>query len=152
MGQVWLKPGRDKSVKNRHPWIFDGAVERVEGAPQGGDVVQVCDCDGCPLATGYYNARSQIIVRVLSWQVDEAIDTAFWRRRLMASIARREALALSADTSAYRLVNAESDGLPGLVVDRYDDWLVLQSLTLGIERWKATIAGLLMELLSPRGV
>jgi 23S rRNA (cytosine1962-C5)-methyltransferase len=112
----------------------------------------VCDCEGRPLATGYYNARSQIVVRVLTWQPGEAIDAAFWRRRLKASIARREALAMSADTNAYRLVNAESDDLPGLVVDRYGDWLVLQSLTLGIEVWKATIAGLLTELLSPRGV
>ena len=152
MDRVWLKPGREKSVKNRHPWIFDGAVERVEGTPQGGDVVQVCDSGGHPLATGYYNARSQIVVRVLTWQAGEAIDVDFWRRRLMASIARREALALGADTNAYRLVSAESDGLPGLVVDRYGDRLVMQSLTLGIEPWKATIAGLLMELLTPRGI
>jgi len=152
MDQVWLKPGRDKSVRNRHPWVFSGAVERVEGAPRGGDVVAVCDHEGKHIATGYYNERSQISVRVLSWQPGEAVDASWWRHALMASIARREALAMSADTDAYRLVNAESDGLPGLVVDRYGDWLVLQALTLGVERWKATLAGLLTELLGPRGV
>lgn len=150
--QVVLKPGRDRSVRNRHPWVFSGAIERLEGDPSGGDLVTVCDHSGHALATGYYNPRSQIIVRVLTWEPNEAVDAAFWRRQLMAAIARREALALSADTDAYRLVNAESDGLPGLIVDRYGEWLVLQSLTLGIETRKAAILEALLGLLNPRGV
>lgn len=150
--KVWLKPGRDKSVRNRHPWVYSGAIERVEGEPGGGDLVTLCDHGGRALATGYHNARSQIVVRVLTWEPGEAVDAGFWQRRLMAALARREALALSADTDAYRLVNAESDGLPGLVVDRYGDWLVLQSLTLGIEAHKPAILQALLGLRSPRGV
>jgi 23S rRNA (cytosine1962-C5)-methyltransferase len=147
-----LKPGREKSVRNRHPWVFSGAIGRVRGAPQPGGIVELLDSSGDFLARGYHNPRSQIAVRLLSWDAAEEINAEWWRQRLQTSLARRAALAASGESEAYRLVHAESDGLPGLIVDRYGDWLVLQSLTLGIEPWKSTLTGLLMELLKPRGI
>jgi 23S rRNA (cytosine1962-C5)-methyltransferase len=152
MAEIILKPGREKSLLNHHPWIFGGAVARVSGHPQPGDGVDVLSNRGEFLARGYYNPASQIVVRVLTWQPDEEIDRAFWRTRLQSAVERRQCLVREGDTNAYRLVFAESDGLPGLIVDRYGDWLVLQSLTLGIEPWKGVIAELLMELAQPRGV
>ena len=149
---VHLKKGRERALENRHPWIFDGAIARVQGEPQPGDLVDVVDSAGAFRGRGYYNSHSQITVRILTWDRDEMIDAAFWRRRLAASIARRQMLPSLESCTAYRLVYAESDGLPGLIVDRYGDWLVLQSLTAGIERWKDRLARLLVELLEPKGV
>ncbi len=152
MPQVVLKRGREKPILNRHPWIFSGAIQRVEGECDDGDVVEVADQRGRFLARGYLNRRSQIAVRLLTWDEDEVIGTDFWRRRLERAFASRQALAADPSTDAYRLVNAESDLLPGLVLDRYGDYLVAQFLTLGIERWKAELVGLAADLLQPRGV
>jgi 23S rRNA (cytosine1962-C5)-methyltransferase len=150
---VILKKGRAKPVLQRHPWIFSGAIAHVEGEPGEGDVVEVRDEGGAWLARGYCNRRSQIVVRLLTWQPDEPIDRDFWRRRLERAIAARQALAADPATTAYRLVHAESDYLPGLIVDRYGDWLVAQFLTAGVERWKDELAGLLVSLVDGiRGV
>ncbi len=151
MAVMRLKPERDKSVRQRHPWIFSGAIGSVRGATPPGEMIEVQSAGGEFLGRGYYNRQSQIAVRLLTWH-DEALDTGFWRRRLAAAIARRAGLAAAADTDAYRLVYAESDGLPGLIVDRYGDWLVLQALTLGIDLHKAELAELLLELTGARGV
>ncbi|MFH1084195.1 MAG: class I SAM-dependent rRNA methyltransferase [Chloroflexota bacterium] len=152
LGEIRLKPERSKSVRQRHPWVFSGAIASVRGGPAPGAIVDVVDAAGAFLARGYYNPRSQIVVRLLTWRPDEAVDAAFWRARLQAAIARRAHLLADPTTTACRLVHAESDGLPGLIVDRYGDWLVLASLTLGIEQVKQELAALLMELLaSQRG-
>lgn len=145
-GIVTLKKGRAKPVLQHHPWIFSGAVERVEGEPADGDIVEVRDAEGEWLARGYYNSRSQIVIRLLTWKPDEAIDGDFWRRRLERAIAARRALATDPTTTAYRLVHAESDYLPGLIVDRYGEWLVAQFLTVGMERRKEELVGLLVGL------
>lgn len=147
-----LKPGKERAVRNRHPWVFSGAIARVQGAPRPGAIVEVLSHEGQFLARGYYNPHSQITVRLLTWDQGEEITREFWRRRLQASLTRRAPLEHDPQTTAYRLVFAESDGLPGLIVDRYEDWLVLQSLTLGIEPWKAVLTELLAELLGPRGI
>jgi 23S rRNA (cytosine1962-C5)-methyltransferase len=139
---VVLKRGREKPVRNHHPWVFSGAISRVEGAVQDGDLVRVTDCWGNFLATGYFNRRSQIVVRLLTWDPDEPIDIAFWRRRLERAIAGRSGLNAS---TACRLVHAEADGLPGLVIDRYGEWLVLQCLTLGVARRQSVLVALLAE-------
>lgn len=152
MTKVLLKRGREKPVLNRHPWIFSGAIKRVEGEVADGDVVEVADCQGRFLARGYLNRHSQIAVRLLTWDEGEVIGGDFWRRRLEQAFAGRQALADDPATAAYRLVNAESDLLPGLIVDRYGDYLVVQFLTLGIERWKADLVGLMADLLRPRGI
>jgi 23S rRNA (cytosine1962-C5)-methyltransferase len=149
LGGVVLKPGREKSVRNRHPWIFSGAIERVEGQ---GDLVRVVSSQGEYLATGTLNRRSQITVRLLTWDAAEEVDSAFWRRRLERAIAGRAQLAADTATNAYRLVHAEADGLPGLIVDRYGPWLVMQCLTAGMALRQAEIATLLAELLASAGI
>lgn len=149
---IILRPGREKPVHNHHPWVFSGAIARIEGDPEPGDLVLVSDNKGKPLATAYYNARSQIRARILTWDTDETIDTAFWHGLLSRAIAGRALLELPPETTTYRLVNAEADGLPGLVVDRYGDYLVVQCLTLGIDRRKEMLFDLLVELLAPQGI
>mgnify|MGYP000866563509 CR=1 FL=1 len=173
-----LKNGRDKPVLNRHPWIFSGAIERLKGDARPGDLVTVADHRGAPLATAYYNPKSQIQARILSWDPSEPVDHDFWLRRLRRAIEGRAMIGLAtsderratsgepaspasslpsfpapqAETTAYRLVNAESDLLPGLVVDRYGDYLVMQCLTLGIDRRKGMLTNRLVELLQPAGI
>lgn len=152
-GIVVLKRNRAKPVLQRHPWVFSGAIERIEGDAADGDVVEVRDAGRNWLARGYLNRRSQIAVRLLTWQQDEPIDHNFWRRRLARAIAARQLLADTPNVTAYRLVHAESDYLPGLIVDRYGEWLVVQFLTLGTKRWKDELVGLLVGLVDGvRGV
>lgn len=143
---VLLKRKRTRPVQQRHPWVFSGAIERIEGEATDGDVVDVRDAGRNWLARGYLNRRSQIAVRLLTWRQDEPVDGAFWRRRLERAIAARRALADDPATTAYRLVHAESDYLPGLIVDRYGEWLVVQFLTLGVERRRDELVGLLVDL------
>ena len=150
--KVVLKRGREKPVLNRHPWIFSGAIKNIEGQCADGDIVTVVDSRGSFLAQGYLNRHSQITVRLLSWIEEEIIDRSFFRHRLERAVAIRRPLEDDPTTNAYRLVNAESDFLPGLVVDRYNEYLVIQLLTLGIERWKGEIVSLLGELLPSRGI
>ncbi|MFW5749084.1 MAG: class I SAM-dependent rRNA methyltransferase [Chloroflexota bacterium] len=145
--RIILKPGKEKPVLNQHPWVFSGAIRQTEGSARPGDVVEVRAHDGQFLGRGYWNPQSQIQVRLLTWQ-DEAIDDAWWRRMLKRAIDARAHL--SGD--AVRLVNAESDFLPGLVVDRYDRWLVMQALTLGIDQQKHRIADILSTLVDVAGI
>jgi len=149
---VHLHPGKDKPVRHRHPWIFSGAIERVHGdlAPSG--IVDVLDSRGEWLARGYANPKSQIVVRLLTWDRDEELDAGFWRGRLAAAAARRADLAADPHTDAYRMVYAESDGMPGLIVDRYGDWLATQFLTAGVEARRELLLQALAELFAPRGI
>jgi 23S rRNA (cytosine1962-C5)-methyltransferase len=151
-GTVVLKRKRTRPVLQRHPWVFSGAIERIEGQVADGDIVEVRDAGGNWLARGTLNRRSQIVVRLLTWQQDEPLDSAFWHRRLERAISARQSLASDPDTTAYRLVHAESDYLPGLVVDRYGEWLVVQFLTLGVERHREEIVAALVGLLAPQGI
>jgi 23S rRNA (cytosine1962-C5)-methyltransferase len=144
MPTLILKSGREKSLLRRHPWIFSGAVERVDEAPASGATLDVLSFNGEFLARGFYSPISQIRARAWTFN-DEAIDKDFFRKRIHAAIASRSTLHSSNDTNAVRLIYAESDGIPGLIVDRYNDMLVLQSLTTGIEFWKETIADILLE-------
>ncbi|MFQ3565598.1 MAG: class I SAM-dependent rRNA methyltransferase [Aggregatilineales bacterium] len=148
-GRIILRSGREKPVRNRHPWVFSGAIDRIEGDPKPGDIVDIAAGDGEFLARGYWNPRSQIQARILSW-FDEPIDEEWWSRMLRRAIEARAPR--SGREYACRLVNAENDFLPGLVVDRYGDWLVLQALTLGIDQRKTQIAAALASLLSARGI
>jgi 23S rRNA (cytosine1962-C5)-methyltransferase len=145
-GTVVLKPGRDKPVRNHHPWIFSGSIRRIDGEVGDGGLIRVTDSQGHYLATGYLNRRSQITVRLVSWDADDKVDSAFWRRRLERAICGRSRLAADPATTAYRLVHAEADGLPGLVVDRYGDWLVVQCLTMGMACRRDEMARLLAGL------
>ncbi|ADL56685.1 class I SAM-dependent rRNA methyltransferase [Gallionella capsiferriformans] len=146
---IILKEGREKSLLRRHPWVFSGAIERIDGTPVSGDTLQVVDAAGKFVAQAAYNAGSQITARVWSWNPEEAIDTAFFRRKIATAIAGRAGLNLAKDSSGMRLIHAESDGLPGLIVDQYGDVLVMQIGSAGIEHWRAQIADILQELCNP---
>ncbi len=141
-----LKSGRDKSLKRRHPWIFSGAIERVLGKPQPGDTVELRAADGKPLALAAYSPVSQIRARVWSFDPQASVDAGFFRERLAHALALRERLPAARHANALRLVHGESDGLPGLVVDRYADVLVAQFLSAGVERWREVIVEALAEL------
>lgn len=149
---VILKPGRERPVINRHPWVFRGALATIPATLEDGAIVDLRASDGAWLARGYLNRASQITLRLLTWQRGEAIDDAFWQRRLEQAIAMRGAFVADPNTTAYRLVNAESDFLPGLAVDRYGPYLVMQVGTLGIERLKTQLAEWLLELTGCTGV
>jgi 23S rRNA (cytosine1962-C5)-methyltransferase len=148
-GIVTLKPNRDRSLRNRHPWLFSGGIADAVARP--GDLVAIQSAKGEQLAWGYYNPRSQIQVRILSWG-PTLPDAAWWYTQLERAVALREPLLKPTKSTAVRLVNAESDGLPGLVVDRYGEWLVLQALTLGIDQRKHEIAQQLLEITGASGV
>ncbi|MGH8676476.1 MAG: class I SAM-dependent rRNA methyltransferase, partial [Burkholderiales bacterium] len=142
---IVLKRGREKSLRRRHPWIFSGALERVDGDPASGDTVEVRSADGKPLALAAWSPQSQIRARVWSFDASARIDDGFFRARIERALAMRSALPASQHTNAMRLVHGESDGLPGLVVDRYADVLVAQFLSAGVERWREPILNALAE-------
>lgn len=149
---ITLKKGREKPVKNGHPWVFSGAIKERSGEPEPGGIVRLVDYQNNFLASAYYNRISQIRCRILSWQEDEVIDDAFWRKHIQQAITLRRALALEKQTNAYRIINGESDYLPGLIVDLYGDYLVMQCLTMGIEARKGEITAVLNELCQPKGI
>jgi 23S rRNA (cytosine1962-C5)-methyltransferase len=152
---VTIQRGREKAILNRHPWIFAGAINAVYGDPAPGDIVRVNDSRGAFLASGYWNPTSSIRIRLLTWDEHEAINDDFWRGRIQRAVSARvdENHAYNNGTpNGYRLINAENDYLPGLVVDRYGDWLVMQALTLGIDVRKRLIADTLNDLLKPEGI
>ncbi len=152
MAKIWLKREREKSLRRRHPWIFSGAIERVEGGPESGATIDVVGSDGAFLARGAFSPASQIRVRVWTFDAGESIDADFFRRRLARAIESRRKLGLLDAGTACRLVFSESDGLPGLIVDRYGDYLVCQFLSAGAEAWRSTIVGMLEALCAPRGI
>lgn len=143
-----LHHDRLKPIQRRHPWVFSKAIKRFSGSPGAGDIVTLVSENGDFLARGLWSPQSTIRLRVLTWE-DEPIDTAFWEKRLKQAIEWRGVIPPG---EARRLVHAESDYLPGLVVDQYGEWLVLQALTAGTERYKHEIAEILSGLLHPRGI
>jgi 23S rRNA (cytosine1962-C5)-methyltransferase len=150
--QVILKQGREKSVNNRHPWIFSGAISRVEGDPSNGDVVDVWNSKARFVARGIYNEKSQIQVRILTWNPNDTIDEDFWRRRIRRALAGRQALIEAPDTDAFRLVYSEADGVPGFIADQYGTWLVVQFLSMAAERYRQAILDILVDLVAPQGI
>ncbi len=143
MNKVILKPGRERSLRRRHPWIFSGAI--AEGAAESGETVEVCAANGETLGYGSFSPLSQIRVRMLSFDAKTVPDAAFVAARVEASVARRADFFAAGATNALRLVNAESDALPGVVADYYAGWVVCQFTSAGAEYWKATIAEALMK-------
>ena len=141
---VTLKPGREKSLLRRHPWIFSGAIQQVDGNPASGTTVDLLSFNGQFLARASYSPNSQIRARVWTFE-DEPVDKEFFRRKIRAAMVQRSTFQVSGSSNGCRLIYAESDGIPGLIVDRYSDVLVLQSLTAGAEYWKETFADLLLE-------
>lgn len=148
--RIILHAQRDVSVRRRHPWLFSGAIARVEGKPEPGALVAVHGFDGAFLAWGHYSAASQIRARLFAWDAHVVPETAdFWRARLERAIAARQPLLAGGITTACRLVNAESDGIPGLVVDRYSDVVVVQYLSAGVDARRELFNDLLVTLLHP---
>ncbi len=150
--QVILKPRKARPFYGRHPWVLDSAVARVEGNVVDGDVVDLLTDAGKFVARGIYNSRSRIRVRLYTWHNHEALDTAFFKRRLQTAIALRNQLGLDDSEGAARLVFSEADGLSGLVIDRYARWLAVQVTGLGMARRLDDLVRLLVELVSPRGI
>jgi 23S rRNA (cytosine1962-C5)-methyltransferase len=148
--RIILKKGRDVALRHGHPWLFSGAIATVEGKPAPGDIVQVADVTGRPLALGFYST-GDIAFRLLSGDPAERIDTGFWRRRIESALALRRQV-VPPDTDAFRLINAEGDGMPGLVCDAYGRWLVMSIGTTGMEKWRESVIGILQEILTPAGI
>jgi len=139
-----LKAGREKSLKRRHPWVFSGAVAKLRGEPGTGDTVEIQSATGEFLALAAYSPQSQIVARVWDWK-QRAIDAAFFEERVGRALEARNALLDAGETDALRLVHGESDGLPGVVADRYGDTVVLQLTSAGAERWREAVADALLR-------
>ena len=150
MRHIFLKPGRERPVLNGHPWIFSGAIAAIEGDHESIGVADVLNDKQQWIARGLYNPKSQIRVRVLTWD-KEPINRDFFSRRMAHALALRENY-LSPTTTAYRLINGEGDFIPGLIVDRYNDFLVCQFFTSGIDFFKQDIVAALSDLVSAKGV
>lgn len=152
MSEIYLSPRALRSLSRWHPWIFSGAIAKVKGSPEIGETVEILSIDGDFLGLGAFSPESQIRVRVWTQDPEESVDKDFFRRRLQDAIARRSSFVAAEPPSAYRLVNAESDRLPGLIIDRYADFLVCQFLAAGVERYKSEIVAALLELVQPAGI
>ncbi len=152
MAQVFLKPGREKSLLRRHPWVFSGAVERISGTPAIGETVDVLASDATWLARGAFSPHSQITVRVWTFDPAEKVSQDFFSKRIQKALSIRQAFPDSSRFSACRLINSESDGLPGVVVDRYDPFLACQFLTAGAESWKETLIAELARHVPSKGL
>ena len=140
MATLILHPGKEKSVLRRHPWLFSGSIAQLDGRARPGDTVDVVSHEGRPLARAAWSPDSQIRARVWSFDPDEGIDHAFFKRRVAAAVARRAVLPELAGQQGLRLIHAESDGLPGVIADRYGDTVVVQLTTVGADKWRAAIA------------
>lgn len=141
-----LKPGRERSVLQCHPWVFASAIAEVGGLPAQGETIKVISAKGEFLAWGAYSPNSQIRIRIWSWQPDEIVNRDFIHSRLRSAISLRQMARLGEITNAIRLVHGESDGLPGLVVDQYDDYLVVQFLSSGSEKLRELIVDCLVSI------
>ena len=145
MHRLILKPGREKSLRRRHPWVFSGAVARIEGKPDLGDTVEVRSADGELLAIAAYSPHSQIRARAGAWS-DTDVDASFFTKRIEDAAFARAAMGIDRVGNGMRLVHGEADGLPGVIADRYGDTAVVQLLSAGADRWRDAIADALCGL------
>ncbi len=146
MSSITLKIERDKSMLRRHPWIFEGAIEKTEGRMNSGDTVDVLASDGTWLAKAAYSPESQIRARVWSFTKSEAIDNVFFKRKLEQALARKQEILKKHDTNAFRLIAAEADGLPGITIDVYVNVVVVQLLSAGAEKHRNKILWAILQL------
>ncbi len=151
MASVTLKPGRERPLQQRHPWVFSGAIAATRGAPGAGEPVDIFGPGGEWLARGFFSDSSQIRVRAATWDPEQPLDATWLRATLARAVAGRQHLLAHPDT-ACRLAFSESDGIPGLIVDRYGPFLVVQLLTQWAAASASMIAETLAELLAPRGI
>ena len=139
-----LKPGREKSLRQRHPWIFSGAIATADAPAETGNTVDVLTADGAFVARAAYSPSSQIRARVWTFDPREPVDAGFFTRRVARAVAARASM-LDANHTGCRLIHGESDGLPGVVADRYGDTVVLQLSSAGAERWRDAIVAALVS-------
>ena len=145
MAQLILAPGKEHSLRRRHPWIFSGAMAHLSGRARAGDTVDVVSDRGQVLARAAWSPESQIRARVWTFDSHETIDDAFFKRRVAAAVTRRASLPELRGQPGLRLIHAESDGLPGVIADRYGDTVVLALTSAGAEKWRHAIAGALLK-------
>lgn len=146
-----IKKERVGPVLGRHPWVFSGALEKIPDELESGELVELVDGSGNFLACGYFNSYSQIAVRLWGWGKEE-INEQFFEKRISTAFEVREKFVLGKKTNACRIVNGESDLMPGLIVDKYADYLVVQFHNPGIEKWKNDIVGALKKVIRPKGI
>jgi len=151
MHSVKLKKGKEKAVRQLHPWVFSGAIDQIKGKPENGDIIMVTDSNNNFLAYGFFNDKSRVAVRLLEWNLETEINESWWRKKIRIAVKHRDELN-TGETNTYRLIFSEADFLPGLIVDRYADFLSVQILTSGIENIKHIILDELQQLLSPKGI
>jgi len=143
MAQLILLPGKERSAFKHHPWLFAGSVGRLEGRARPGDTVEVLADNLRPLGRAAYSPKSQIRARFWTFDVEESIDDAFFKRRIAAAVALRQSLPELRGQQGLRLIHAESDGLPGVIADQYGDTVVVQLTSAGADKWRhAIVAGL----------
>ena len=145
MTELILKLGKERSLYRRHPWIFEGSVARLNGRAKPGDTVDVLDADGRTLARAAWSPKSQIRARIWSFDSQTIIDDAFFKRRVADAVARRQAMPQLAGQEGMRLIHGESDGLPGVIADRYGDTICLQLTAAGPDKWRKAIVGALVK-------
>lgn len=151
MVEIKLKKGKEKAVLQRHPWVFSGALDKIKGKPENGDVVKVVNANNDFLAYGYFNDQSRVAIRLLEWNENISIDEAWYTQKINTAITSRTHL-LTKDTNTYRLIFSEADFLPGLIVDKYADFLSVQILSTGIEKAKSILLQILVKTLQPKGI
>ncbi|QYJ79628.1 class I SAM-dependent rRNA methyltransferase [Shewanella acanthi] len=144
--RIKLKPGREKSLERRHPWVFSNGIHNVKGKPEPGQTVDVVAHDGHWLGRGAWSPESQIQVRIWTFDREEEIDREFFKRRIERAQAGRDDLIAEQGLTGYRLIAAESDGLPGITIDKYANVLVCQLLSMGADVWRETLVEVLAEL------
>jgi 23S rRNA (cytosine1962-C5)-methyltransferase len=148
--RIILKKGRDAALRHGHPWLFSGAIAAVEGKPGPGEIVLTVDASGRPIGLGFYNTGN-IALRLFTGDPTVRIDAGFWRSRIERALTLRRRV-IPPETDAYRLINAEGDGMPGLVCDNYNGYLVMTIGTAGMEKWREIVIGLLLEIATPVGI
>ncbi len=149
MSRVFLRRKIAPRVQNGHPWIFMNEVDRVEGSPAPADIVEVFSHDSKWIGSGYYNPQSQIVIRILSREKGQEINAGFFKNKIQSCWQYRQQTGY---TENCRLVFGEADGLPQLIIDKFNDYFVIQTLALGIDRWKPAIVDALLEVFSPKGI
>jgi len=152
MFEVILKKGKEKAVLQRHPWVFSGAIEKVKGNPANGDIVMLINAKGDFMAYGFYNNQSRVALRLLEWDQNVVVDDNWFREKVAIAVNSRADILADGSTNTCRLIFSESDYLPGLIVDKYNNHLAVQILTSGIEKVMPVIIDELNNLLKPESI
>jgi 23S rRNA (cytosine1962-C5)-methyltransferase len=152
MFEVILKKGKEKAVLQRHPWVFSGAIERVKGSPENGDIVKLLNAKGDFMAYGFFNDQSRVALRLLEWDENVVVDDVWFREKVGVAVKSRADILADGTTNTCRLIFSESDYLPGLIVDKYNNHLAVQILTSGIEKVMPVIIDELNNLLKPESI